>query len=120
MSNWSDIAWHRAVSLEAAIAEAPESTGVYGFCKVSRRAELPTSIGWVYIGSSKNLKKRLGQHHPIAETHEAFRDWILKNRSNLEVWYCVVRGGVHTQLERYLVKALQPEFNRIQYKMGDA
>ena len=115
MITMEGIRWQRANSLEAAQAQAPRLSGVYAIAKASCVANLPISLEWVYVGRTKNLRRRLDEHGPIMEKHEQMRDWIIENRDAIETWFALLDGETSVELEKLLVRDLRPCFNRIRY-----
>lgn len=79
----------------------PNSSGVYLICEVD---DLGKPIEIVYIGSSKNLKNRLSSQLKKGQ----FCSF------NIAVAFMECQN--FSQIERKLIKAYQPKFNKMLYK----
>ncbi len=104
--------WRRIRSLAKAQTSAPTAPGVYAIGVVQSSLDLPTHVSWVYVGSSKKLRKRLGQHTPVTEKNVRLRQWLTLHRAECELWYATTESSaVALRTEKQLIDELQPEFN---------
>ena len=93
----------------------PESTGVYVITRVQYNAGLPITVKPIYIGQSKNLKRRLSQHLPWNETNPGLASFLRHHLEEIEIWYATVSRGDLDKIERDLIQKLGPEFNKLRY-----
>jgi excinuclease UvrABC nuclease subunit len=113
VSNWNEIVWRRIPSITAAAREAPSSPGVYIFSETKKIASFPFENTWLYIGQSKNLKRRMKEHGPVTEAHLELRDWVVKNLDSIEVWiYTAKTVEIARKLEKHLLQRVDTVFNR--------
>ena len=110
--------WSQWDSLPSAILHAPSAPGIYVIGRREFSFGLPAEPIWAYIGRSDNLKRRLREHLPINEMNSGLRNWLLNTREKIEVWYQQTTAHQSRQLERNLVRGLEPLFNEIKFK-GD-
>lgn len=110
--------WHRIRSISAAAEMAPEMPGVYAYGPASRHVlGLPVGLrSWVYVGMSKNLASRFRGHKAARERQPELRDWLAQNRRSAEVWYSTAQEDEIAELERYLIRKLNPRLNKIKYR----
>lgn len=113
-----DLVWSRIQNFPGSIASVPDAPGVYAFAKVSSTLGLPLTCEWVYIGESRNLRSRLANHRAIAEANELLAGWLRINKAGVEVWYATTDMNMRKKLERYLIREINPVFNKIKYKLG--
>lgn len=113
-----ELRWSRLINFPGAVAAVPELPGVYAFGRVITVRGLPTAMEWVYVGESRSLRSRLTSHRAIAETNELLAEWLRVQRRDAEVWYSVTDADKRRDIEKELIRTLQPIFNRIKYKKG--
>ena len=93
----------RANALDAAVAAAPESPGVYVF--------LGEDLELLYVGKAANLRRRVRQH-ARASPNEADRRVAALYGSTREVrWMLCPTETAAVALEADLIVSLQPTFN---------
>jgi excinuclease UvrABC nuclease subunit len=109
----SERAWTNLRSIRAAAAAAPDSPGVYAIKRTYTEAGLPLATEVVYVGTSKQLKQRIGRHHPLLESNSGLRKWLVEHAAEVEVAYTLVANDERHSLEQELIRRLQPMFNRI-------
>ena len=105
-------------TLRVATRSAPHLPGVYAFGEIQRLHGLPVAISWKYVGRSRNLAQRLAQHAPVREANPALQEWLRANREEMEIWYTPSDDNEAIELERQLIRALQPEYNVVRYQGG--
>ncbi len=116
ISGLGPIRWQRNSSLRGAIVDAPRKPGVYAFGARHQYGQLPLHFNWVYVGHSKSLSFRLGQHRPEQERNDGLRNWLALKIRPIEVWFVETDIRSARILERLLVRELRPEFNSVLYK----
>lgn len=109
-------AWRAARSLSSAALFAAETPGVYAIGRVDRLHGLPVRAEWAYVGRTDSLRRRLLEHTPWIESNPGLRAWVKRNRDKLEVWLFAADAAMSRQLERTLIREIQPLFNRIRYQ----
>jgi hypothetical protein len=94
----------------------PAASGIYAYGEVQRVGGLPSSVSWVYIGQSVNLRQRIAVGHDMRfEKNRALRDWMRRTKRDAELWFAPVDQCSLDEVERQLVSLIQPMFN-IQHK----
>ena len=85
-------------------------SGVYVVKKMLRVMELPLTEKIVYVGKSKNLKRRFREHCNIKSEHNL---GLLKANLNeeLEFWYLRAGKSEISKIESYLIDELKPLTN---------
>lgn len=69
---------------------------------------------YVYIGQSKNLRRRLQEHTVIKETNSGLRAYLQQNQHRTKFWFTTEVGNAPNslnQLEKRLIRRFIPEFN---------
>ncbi|MFV9634431.1 hypothetical protein [Mycobacterium neumannii] len=113
-----ELNWSRVVNFPGSISSVPDAPGVYAFGKVAKVLGLPSSIEWVYVGESRNLRLRLANHRAIEEANELLAAWLRSNKSGIEVWYATTELKERKTVERRLIREVAPVFNKIKYRIG--
>ena len=109
-----DLQWKNKKYAESDLL-VPESTGVYVITRVQYNAGLPITVIPIYVGQSRNLKRRLSQHLPWNETNPDLASFLRHHVSEVEIWYATVDLDDLDAVERILIKKLDPEFNKLRY-----
>lgn len=109
-----DLQWKNRKYAESDLFVA-ESTGVYVITRVRYNAGLPIMVTPIYVGQSKNLKRRLSQHLPWNETNPDLASFLRRHVAEIEIWYATVSLGDLDAVERTLIRKLDPEFNKLRY-----
>ena len=112
-----DLQWKNKKYAESDLL-VPEATGVYVITRVEYNAGLPITVTPIYVGQSKNLKRRLSQHLPWNETNPDLASFLLRHMKEIEIWYATVKKSDLDRVERTLIKKLDPDrkFNKLRYK----
>lgn len=106
--------WKAVCGAHGKNANLPTHSGIYAYAEVRRIAGLVVSTEWVYIGQSRNLKQRISQGHDLRyEKNEDLRFWLKRNFENVELWFAHVDEAQLDEVERELVGAIQPRFNKL-------
>lgn len=88
----------------------PKSAGVYAIIKTVRVHGLPTNTEVIYIGKSKDLRRRFREHKDIWREHNRkLRDRF--EEENLEFWYAPVPASKIDDLEASLIREVGPTDN---------
>ena len=92
--------------------ELPKKPGVYMYGLIKRLGMLQVSNDWVYVGRSGNLRQRVQYGHDYhRETNENLRAWMRLHAGRYELWFAVVDTDCVLDVERALIKAIEPRFN---------
>lgn len=110
----NDLRWKNKKYAESDLL-VPESSGIYVITSVQYNAGLPVKVTPLYVGQSKNLKRRLSQHLPWNETNSDLAAFLLGHTAEIEMWYAAVERHDLDKTERSLIKKLNPEFNKLRY-----
>lgn len=89
---------------------------MYAYADATRLYGLPVHYDWVYIGKARNLRQRLSQHHPLNEANPDLRDWAVKATAQVEIWVALVPATELDEVERTLIREVNPRYNRVRYK----
>ena len=110
VSNWRTTAfsWNGQASV-------PDTTGVYVILRVRRVMGLPLSADPIYVGKTKNLRKRMGSHLDPAKAHNE-RVGALPNRETVEFWCNLLPGDQIAEAEKDLIRVINPQANKIRYQ----
>jgi|GEM_PF-2830274 len=109
--------WQRAASLARGADAAPSRSGIYALGRATHTRTLPQLISWVYVGISRDIRRRLKNHLPHAERNPELRKWlntVLPRDQRLEVWYAPLPLDQARALERYLIQSI-PNLLNIQH-----
>ena len=93
----------------------PEISGVYALLKTNRYKGLPVCTEAVYVGKSKNLKRRFLQYASRKQIHSDLIMNFLFNE-NAEFWFSEHSEKDIDNLEKKIISELRTPFNKIQYK----
>ena len=75
---------------------------------------LPTSWNHIYIGQSKDLRRRLDQHTMRTEVRTELHRFMEIYQYSLWVWYTSdVNADALSDLETVSIRHLRPKFNRL-------
>lgn len=105
-----------SILLAAALADfVPSAPGVYTIAAVHRVIGMPLNLEVLYIGKSKNLKRRFREHaNPWREHNEALNNRAMSG--GLEFWFLPTDLKSLDSLERNLIHLAQPLTNKIRYR----
>ena len=116
MLNLNKMMWKNEYFEINRLSRIPTLSGIYIVSDVSRIANIPTNLDIYYIGKSKNLKKRFGQHLDPYKSHNSefynkvYQVSLIKS---LEFWYVRIAEEDLKEIEDKLIKALKPKFNKL-------
>jgi hypothetical protein len=96
----------------------PERAGVYVLARVSRQYGLPVTFEVLYVGRSKNFRRRYREHAVLHEPNPALNRLVISDNQGVEFWYAVMDVSQTSEAERELIRHFLPSANRIQYKGG--
>ena len=109
MVRWKDNKFNRALA-----GHVPQRPGVYAIVGVRRVMGLLTDVDVLYVGRTKNLRRRFGQHTDPWRQHNDDITKIMA-RSQLEFWYLEVPEQELAQVEKQLIRKSNPRTNKILY-----
>jgi len=109
ISNWRSTAFSRL-----ARETVPERPGVYAILRVTRVLGLPMAAEAIYIGKTKNLRRRMGSHLDPATAHNEHVGSI-QDREALEFWCNLMPGDQTTAAEKILIQIIKPTANKVRY-----
>jgi excinuclease UvrABC nuclease subunit len=108
--------WTVTTLASAALARVPARPGLYMIAAATRAAGVPLSVDPIYVGRSKNLQRRLGEHaNPWREHNRQVGAALLQKE--LEFWYSEVPEEQLNQLEVQLINVINPHANRVRYQI---
>ncbi len=94
--------------------QVPPIPGIYVLSQLHTAEGLPISWNHVYIGQSKNLRRRLDQHTMRTEVRPELHRFMEVCHNGLWVWYTTdVETDTLSDLEIVLIRQLRPRFNRL-------
>ena len=98
-------------------ASIPARPGLYAIGHEDEKACLGLESGrvYVYIGKTKNLRQRLGQHSQLTETKLGLRKYLQNNASKVRCWYAVadVTPKQLADMELQLIQHFVPKYNDV-------
>ncbi len=108
-----DRSWrvHQATS---SLSNLPAKPGIYVVGHDERFEGLETARTYVYVGQSRNLRRRVEEHTVLKEENPDLREYLRKNQYRAKFWFTTEIGeGANslTRLERRLIRRFDPEFN---------
>jgi excinuclease UvrABC nuclease subunit len=108
--DWSFTQYHPVFA-----EEVPRSSGVYAVLRVSRSSGIPVSSEVLYVGKSRDLRKRFRGHtDPYRQHNRALN--ALSHEKGLEFWYSPVNAAELDAAERKLIRDLNPVTNVLRYR----
>jgi excinuclease UvrABC nuclease subunit len=110
--------WLSARLLGATLSDVPALPGVYVIADVLEVAALRMRVEPIYVGKSFNLRRRVSEHLDPWRTHNASLSRRLTagpRNSKFEFWFKVLKREEIDDVEKELIRALQPETNIIRY-----
>jgi hypothetical protein len=111
---FKNLPWRRVPSAHLASVVVPEISGVYAYAHTTAIGGLPIALQWVYVGQTRNLRRRLQEHEDFREPNVELGFW-LRTSQGAEVWCVPLPSGRLAPVEVSLVRELRPKFNRTKY-----
>lgn len=112
---------HRWASVRlpgAPLSNVPPVAGVYVITDVLEVAALRMRVEPIYVGRSRNLRRRLSSHLNPWRVHNASLSRRLNagpRYSKFEFWFKILEPSEISESEKELIRALTPEANIIRY-----
>lgn len=95
--------------------DLPTTPGIYVITDVTRYAGFPTRVTPTYVGKTTNLRRRFHQHTDPVLSHSV--DVLVKSwTSDAEFWFAKCASESLDKYERYLIRALEPMYNKVNYR----
>lgn len=105
-----ELSWFSVGFQQAQKNRVTSGPGLYVIKKVNRVLGLPVSSVVLYVGRSKNLKRRFLQHlSPVSEHNQQLL--TLSWEEELEFWFAEAPSDKLTRLESLLIRQLEPIAN---------
>jgi len=95
-------------------AAVPRVSGIYAIGRVGRLHGLITDIEWLYVGQSRDMRRRYEQHTHRLEPNPALE--AIRDTYDHEFWWIPVTAERLDSVERELIFALQPPGNTLHRK----
>ncbi len=110
--NPSSLRW-RSKHLSESNSSVPATPGVYviGHCNSFHGLEVKRL--YVYVGESKNLRRRLDEHLPLTEENPQLKDFLRNNYSTAVCWYAPTEASQRKVIQDDLIREFQPRFNTL-------
>lgn len=109
----------RMKHLTSTIAHLPATPGIYVIGHEESIAGLELRRIYVYVGKTKNMRRRLSEHSHLTELHPELSSYLRENRGKAKIWYTTdIAEEDLDGFERTLVRALKTIYNRIKYEKG--
>ncbi len=106
---WTNIKFSDSLALLV-----PKASGIYAIVEVNRVYGLPTGYRVLYIGKTKNLRRRLLDHVDRRKEHNE-ELYNLNNREKWEYWFIDVPLRKLDIVEKEFIKTIKPKTNKILY-----
>jgi excinuclease UvrABC nuclease subunit len=94
----------------------PIIPGVYLVASVHRAHGVPISTKVLYVGQTRNLRRRLQDHLDYGRAHNIGLSRELISGVPLEFWHKATNENELDKLERKLINELAPIYNKIRYR----
>ena len=106
----------KSIKLSSALADRVAAVaGVYALVGLRRIHGLPMDIRLMYIGKSKNLRRRFREHaDPWKEHNELLREEAM--RGYLEFWFLPLPVDQIDWFEKKLINETDPLTNKLRYR----
>jgi len=86
----------------------PNSSGIYLFARVMKRIlQVPVGLDILYVGKSKNLRKRFKTYSNSRKLHNNLLESFIKTEPNLEFWFLETENNEITVFETLITKELK-------------
>lgn len=100
-------------------AGIPAAKGIYILTHLTTFEGFPVQWECVYVGRSKNLRRRLDEHTLRTEVHPRLRRYIARHHDTMWIWYTSqLMSHSLEDLEESIIKHLRPRFNAIHNTAG--
>lgn len=93
----------------------PSASGVYIYATPIEVHGLLVGQRWMYIGQGRDLAVRLSDHQVHTESNRRLRDWLRRPGAPRRLYYALVEPERLDDVERELIRRLEPEFNHKRY-----
>jgi excinuclease UvrABC nuclease subunit len=109
--------WQK-ISYRKVLADlVPRASGIYAVMNIRRAFGLPLESSPVYVGKSKNLRRRFAEHlSGKVEPNNGLRSLI--GAPNMEFWFTRLSGVEMDEFEKTVIRGVQPSENIIKYNKG--
>jgi hypothetical protein len=111
---FKNMAWRRVPVAHLASVVVSEISGVYAYAHATAIGGLPIALQWVYVGHTRNLRRRLEEHEDLREPNLELGFWLRTSRG-AELWCVPLPFERLAPVEVSLVRELRPKFNRTKY-----
>lgn len=112
MENITDNMKWRMSSISTPLSQIPEKPGLYAIGHRELVGGLEKGREYVYIGQTKNLRRRLNEHSRLNETKEGLRLYLSENQHRAMCWYTImVDESEILSIEKMLIRVFDPEYN---------
>jgi excinuclease UvrABC nuclease subunit len=108
--------WSCALFTHRIESSIPPTSGIYAYMKVIRHFGLIKSVEHLYVGKSKNLRKRFNQHLNPLDPNPVFKD--IGKDTSVEFWWIKIPVNELSTVEKSLIKELNPIGNIIGKNKG--
>jgi excinuclease UvrABC nuclease subunit len=106
--------WSRIPFVAGLESDVPKDSGIYVINRTNWVLGLLLEMAVIYVGQSVNLRRRYREHvSPWRSTNE--RLVSISRESGTEFWYMKVPPEHLDEVERELIRTIQPAANRLRY-----
>lgn len=114
MPHLPDLRW-RMKHVRTYGGAVPAAAGWYAIGHDERFLGLEAGRTYVYIGQTKNLRRRLTEHQPMTEQNPGLKKYLSNNTGYAKCWYATANSGATKQelmkIEASLIAKFAPCFN---------
>lgn len=109
----SPLRW-RMKHLSSSSSNVPARPGLYAIGRDETFHGLEVRRVYVYIGETRDLRRRLEEHTPANEKNPELRNFLRQHIGDAKCWYAVVDDNKNElkKRERALIRKFRPRFNR--------
>lgn len=101
----------RSKSVAASNSNVPTSPGVYVIGCIDQYEGLVLSSNYLYVGETRNLRRRLDEHLPQNEQNAGLRAYLQQNYSEAICWFKPTELERRKKLQDDLIVKIRPRFN---------
>ena len=99
-------------NITSSLTNIPARAGLYAIGHDETVEGLETTRIYVYIGMTKNLRRRLTEHSVENEPKPELKKYLKRNLEKAKCWYTTdVDSGILQKLERKLIRKFNPPCN---------
>lgn len=101
----------RVKHVSSSNSRVPAVPGLYAIGHDEFFLGLEADRTYVYIGRTRNLRRRIAEHVPAIEENPGLRKYLRQRYSSAKCWYAQFQETELNQAESKLIRRFQPIYN---------